>query len=376
MMDLQEDNLQDVTPAADGRPSDGHAARTPVLYLVLLGVVTACLGVLIWNAIVVQGGNGSGPDLISPLGSLIEGYVPEGMRSLANKAARVYLSPWLYLLMAGVFLAEMVIPADRDQPIISVGMVQDFLGWFVLGGVLRVALLGVLISGLYWFCERFLSGLRIEAVATWHAGVAAGLAILVGDLLNWCHHYLKHKISVFWLFHTVHHSQKQMNMFTDLRVHLVEYVIAKPIVILPLFILGLDFQLAFWLLLILESYARVYHSNLRTNFGPVRYVLVTPQSHRIHHSDRPEHMDKNFAVLFSFWDRLFGTQWTNYDDYPTTGVTDAGFPHERSVGGLSIVTNYFWQLVYPFQKVWDGFRGGEGTSKIKRVDKARSKDAA
>lgn len=336
-------------------------------------LVAGGLGLMIWDAYTVQQG-GAGWGLISPFSSLIEAYVPEGLRSLADKAARVYLSPWLYLLMAGIFLAEKVIPADRDQPIFSVGMVQDFLGWFVLGGVLRVALLGVFVSALYWVSERYLAGLRIEAVAAWHAGVAAALAILVGDLLNWFHHFIRHKIGVFWLFHTIHHSQKQMNMFTDLRVHLVEYVIAKPITIFPLFVLGLDFEIAFWLTLILESYARVYHANLRTNYGPLRYVLVTPQSHRIHHSDRPEHMDKNFAVLFSFWDRLFGTQWTNYEEYPTTGIDDAVFPHEKSVGGLRIITNYLWQLAYPFQKIWAGEHRARDTESV--ADEVRSQDAA
>ena len=352
---LSEDAFRNTEPARPDRPPS-QDAETQVVdtarvgsgsmwHGVLLLVVVACLGLLTWNAIQLHRNGGTGLDLISPFGSLIQACVPAKLGSLAEKAALIYLSPWLYLLMAGVFLAEKVIPADRDQPIISVGMVQDFFGWFVLGNLVRVALLGGFMAGLYWFSDRFLSGLRIEAVAAWHTAAAAALAILVGDLLNWFHHFIRHKIGVFWLFHTIHHSQKQMNMFTDLRVHLVEYMIAKPITVFPLFVLGLDFELAFWLTLILESYSRVYHANLRTNYGPLRYVLVTPQSHRIHHSDRPEHMDKNFAVLFSFWDHLFGTQWENYDEYPTTGIDDASFPHEQRLGGVSIVTTYLRQLV-------------------------------
>lgn len=329
-----------------------------LVYVVMLIVVAVCLGLLLWQAVTAspEAGVASG----GVAGPLIERYCPEKLQPIAVKAARVYLSPWLYLLMAGVFLAEKVLPADRKQPVFSVGMIQDFLGWFVLGGLLRVALLGVFVKGLFVFCEMFLSGVRIEAVSAWPVAAAALVAVLAGDLLNWFHHFIRHKVAVFWLFHTIHHSQKQMNMFTDLRVHLVEYVIAKPITIFPLFVLGLDIEIAFWLTLILESYSRVYHANLRTNYGPLRYVLVTPQSHRIHHSERPEHMDKNFAVLFSFWDRLFGTQWTDYDEYPATGIDDVDFPHERSVGGVQVVTNYFMQLAYPFQKVWAGLRGERG----------------
>jgi hypothetical protein len=68
-------------------------------------------------------------------------------------------------------------------------------------------------------------------------------------------------------------------------------------------------------------------------------------------------MDKNFGVIFSFWDRLFGTQWTGYDEYPPTGIGDAGFPHERSVAGLRIVTNYIWQMIYPFKVIGSRVRG-------------------
>jgi glycosyltransferase involved in cell wall biosynthesis/sterol desaturase/sphingolipid hydroxylase (fatty acid hydroxylase superfamily) len=313
----------------------------------LLGVLGLTV-VLIWVAARAQDGGASGWNLSSPFASLVEAYCPAGLQSLAQKAAQVYLSPWLYLLMAGVFLAEKLIPADREQPVFSVGMIQDCLGWFVLGAMMRVALLGVFVSGLYWYCERYLAGLRIEAVALWPTVLVVVLAILAGDLLNWFHHFIRHKIGVLWLFHTIHHSQKQMNMFTDLRVHLVEYVVAKPITIFPLFVLGLNIELAFWLTLVLEAYSRIYHGNLRTNYGPLRYIMVTPQSHRIHHSIEPEHADKNFGVLFSFWDRLFGTQWTGYDDYPETGIDDARFPHEQSVGGVRIITNYLNQLLYPF----------------------------
>lgn len=314
------------------------------LLLGLSGLTAA----IIWWSLHAHNGDAAGWDMTSPFASLIEAYCPAGLRPLAHKAAKVYLSPWLYLLMAAVFLAEKAIPAVKRQPVFSVGMIQDFLGWFVLGGLVRVTMLGLFVSGLYGFCEHYLAGLRVEAVAHWPTPLVAVLAVMLGDLLNWFHHFIRHKVSVLWLFHTIHHSQKQMNMFTDLRVHLVEYVVTKPINIFPLFILGLDLQLAFWLTLVLESYTRIYHSNLKTNYGPLRYVLVTPQSHRIHHSADPRHADRNFAVLFSFWDRLFRTQWTNYDEYPSTGVQDADFPHEQTVGGLRIVTNYLRQLLYPF----------------------------
>lgn len=349
---VKEESVQ-VSAGMSAETSGGAPARSPWLWALLLMVTCSVVIALLpatraWCVEVWSHAESFGGSLLS--------LFPVKLQPMVAKGATVFLSPWLYLLMAVVFLAEKVIPADRQQRVFSVGMIQDFVGWFVIGGMVRVVLVGAMVAGLYWFCSRFLSGLRIDAVSAWPIVIVSLLAVLAGDLLNWFHHYIRHKIEVFWLFHTIHHSQEQMNMFTDLRVHIVEYAIAKPITILPLFVLGLDVQLAFWLTLVIESYTRIYHSNLRTNYGPLRYLLVTPQSHRIHHSALPQHMDKNFAVIFSFWDRLFGTQWTNYDEYPPTGIGDTGFPHERSVAGLRIVTNYIWQMIYPFKVIWSRVR--------------------
>jgi sterol desaturase/sphingolipid hydroxylase (fatty acid hydroxylase superfamily) len=289
-------------------------------------------------------------------------HCPSVLQPIVEQGAEVFLSPWLYLVMGIVFVAEKAMPAIRSQPVFSVGMIQDFLGWFVLGGLVRVVLIGAFVSGVYWLCDQTLAGIQLEAAAEWPTWVAASIAILAGDFLNWFHHWLRHRVGVFWLFHTVHHSQKQMNMFTDLRVHLMEYVIARPISIIPLYWVGLDIPTAFWLSLIVESYTRVYHANLRTDFGPLRHLLVTPQSHRIHHSADPRHWGHNFGVLFTFWDRIFGTQWTGYDEYPETGVPDGRYPNEESVGGLWILTNYLRQLLYPFGLLSGGERdcmGGE-----------------
>ena len=93
----------------------------------------------------------------------------------------------------------------------------------------------------------------------------------------------------------------------------------------------------------------IYHSNLRTNYGWLRYVLVTPQSHRIHHSTLPEHHNMNYGVNLSIWDHLFGTQYRNYDDYPVTGLGDELFPHETSMHPLALAESFTAQLLYPFQ---------------------------
>ncbi|NNE09772.1 MAG: sterol desaturase family protein, partial [Gemmatimonadetes bacterium] len=90
--------------------------------------------------------------------------------------------------------------------------------------------------------------------------------------------------------------------------------------------------------------------------GPLRYVFVTPQSHRIHHSTREEHLDKNFGVIFSFWDRLFRTQVEDADTYPKTGILDETFPHENTARGFALLTTPIVQHLYPFRAIWRDWR--------------------
>ena len=99
-------------------------------------------------------------------------------------------------------------------------------------------------------------------------------------------------------------------------------------------------------------HTRMYHSNIRTNLGWLRYIFVTPQSHRVHHSIEPRHHDTNFGLTFSLWDQLFGTQYRGYDEYPATGIDDEGFPSEQ-VGKekLGVVRRLVSQLMYPFEAI-------------------------
>ena len=304
--------------------------------------------------------------LAEPLLRAYQAWVPPPLQPLIVKAASVFLTPWLYLAMLLVFVAERYIPADRTQRVFSIGMLQDFISWFTLDGLMRALVIGTLVAVLYKFYHSHLSFLTLHVMSDWPPTARVIMALLVVDFLNWFHHYIRHKIDILWLFHSVHHSQREMNMFTDLRVHFAEHFVTKPIVFLPVFMLDLDLEPAFWVALIRDWYSRIYHANLRTNFGPLRHLFVTPQSHRIHHSVDPRHRDRNFGVLLTIWDRIFGTHWPNYDEYPATGITDPAFPHERDVRGTSILSNYLRQLAYPFQAIWT--RGRQPVTAASRTD--------
>jgi hypothetical protein len=90
---------------------------------------------------------------------------------------------------------------------------------------------------------------------------------------------------------------------------------------------------------------------VKANLGPLRYLLVTPQSHRVHHSIEARHADRNFGVILSVWDRLFGTQWQGADEYPECGSAEPGVPLERSAADIVRLSAAWAQCAYPFRRL-------------------------
>jgi sterol desaturase/sphingolipid hydroxylase (fatty acid hydroxylase superfamily) len=284
--------------------------------------------------------------------------LPAGMLPFLRGMATVALSPLLYLGFAAVFVAERIAPADEHQQPISRGLLHDGLAWFVINAPIVAFTFACALAATYYVLDNYFPFLRLDpeltaTLPTWALVVAA---VVLADFLKWVHHYVTHKTPLLWHFHSIHHSQRELNLFTQARFHAVEFVTLAPLMYLPLAVLNLDFVLAMWVALGVEWYARITHANLRTHFGPLRFALVTPQSHRIHHSLERRHRDQNFGTLFSVWDRLFGTHWPNIDEYPATGIADESFPSENAPGFSNLLASYFAQLLYPFQQLLKSWR--------------------
>lgn len=267
-----------------------------------------------------------------------------------------FLDPYLYLILAVLLVMERVFPARPQQAWLSINVVHD-LFWFVMHSFLSVVVISVMMQGLYSLYQDHLSRLSVHVIQSWSLGFKIAIVLVVNDFLDWFHHVVRHKVWVFWCFHAVHHSQREMNMFTNERVHLVDQVVANCLVCIPMFMFSVDAPMAVYFALLLRWYPNLYHSNIKANFGVLRYVLVTPQSHRLHHSIEPNHQDRNFGVIFSLWDRIFGTLHPSCDTYPATGIVDAEFPLEREVTGPRVIRTYVAQILYPFAQIFRRWKG-------------------
>lgn len=260
------------------------------------------------------------------------------------------LNPWFYGVLALVILLERMVPARPEQPVVSRGFLQDLL-WLPFTLLAHVFVLPAHILFLRFLYERHLDFLTVDAVAEWPAWARVLLTLLVSDFLFWASHYVRHKVTVLWYFHAVHHSQKDLNFFTEYRVHPLDDVFLYTVGFIPFFMMEHSFLTIVAITWVRHWHTRLYHSNVRSNFGWLRYVLVTPQSHRVHHSIEPPHYDKNFGLTFSIWDHLFGTQYRGYDEYPATGIDDHEFPFEQKDGRFGALGRLVAQLVYPFAAI-------------------------
>lgn len=179
-------------------------------------------------------------------------------------------------------------------------------------GVINGFMVAVLFSGSLLLSTEFARdqgfGLLHWVNAPWL--VSWILAIVVFDAWQYVWHILNHKVPLLWRFHSVHHSDAEMDASTALRFHTGEIALSSMarLAILPL--LGLTMvQLAVYEAILLPI-IMFHHSNV---WVPEKYdrvlrsMIVTPWMHWVHHSDHQPETDSNYASIFSFWDRLFRT---------------------------------------------------------------------
>ena len=136
------------------------------------------------------------------------------------------------------------------------------------------------------------------------------VCILILDFAVWSQHVLSHKIPLFWRLHRLHHCDVVMDVTTALRFHPLEIIASLIFKASVVALLGAPPALVFAFELILGAGALFTHANIalpRPLDHSLRWLLVTPAMHLIHHNPNPLATNSNYGFSFSFWDRLFGT---------------------------------------------------------------------
>jgi sterol desaturase/sphingolipid hydroxylase (fatty acid hydroxylase superfamily) len=193
------------------------------------------------------------------------------------------------------------------------------------------------------------------------AWVSLIMYILIFDLVDYFYHRAQHRFAWFWSLHAVHHSQRQMTMWSDNRNHLLDSVLRSTVFVLVAKLIGVppgQFVLIVVLTQLVESYS---HANIRLSFGTIgERLLVSPKFHRYHHSIEYNESTAgparghNFAVLFPIWDILFGTARFN-TGYAKTGIHDQELEAGSRDYGRSFLSQQWLGLKRMFGSKTAGF---------------------
>ncbi|MFT6989384.1 MAG: sterol desaturase/sphingolipid hydroxylase (fatty acid hydroxylase superfamily) [Paraglaciecola sp.] len=256
---------------------------------------------------------------------------------------------WLYIGVPLILFVTWLKPAIKQQKIFDKAIAGDFL-WMFIHTLTTLGLIYLFFSAVEGYLAPKFNIADFKIMTGAHPALQILMGYLLIELLGWFNHLLRHKIPVLWLFHEVHHSQKNMNPFSLFRVHPVDYLVAEVIILIPAMFFENTLGIILTYLIIARFQDALSHSNIKSNLGPLRYIFVTPQSHRVHHSVETEFFDLNYGVTLCIWDRLFGTHSHTDHAYPETGIKDPDFPLETKYGVFSLPFALFSQLFYPFKK--------------------------
>jgi sterol desaturase/sphingolipid hydroxylase (fatty acid hydroxylase superfamily) len=181
--------------------------------------------------------------------------------------------------------------------------------------------------------------------------------LLAYDLSYYFYHVAQHRFPILWELHKVHHSAEVMVGITKDRVHPLDDLINRvwdgviPGICFGLWtLIALDpvevtvFGLNVYVVRNILMMDFVRHTHFKISFGPLNNVILCPHWHQLHHSVDPRHYDKNFGLMFSFWDRIFGTLFVPAPDEDFRfGLVDRDVRDYQSLFGLYIL---------PLKKMW------------------------
>ncbi|NOR25136.1 MAG: sterol desaturase family protein, partial [Desulforhopalus sp.] len=172
--------------------------------------------------------------------------------------------------------------------------------------------------------------------------LAAGFVVL--DLVIYLQHVVFHAVPLLWRLHMVHHADLDIDLTTGLRFHPVEIVLSMLVKITVNVALGPSVAAVLTFEVLLNGMDMVNHGNISipTTFDKwLRWFVVTPDMHRVHHSVIIRETNSNYGFNLSVWDRLFGTYWSQ----PRKGHTSMviGLSQFRDEKKLTLP----WLLILP-----------------------------
>ncbi len=247
---------------------------------------------------------------------------------------------------AGIFLAvalvELIVPrralttSKKTRWFGNIGIV--FINTFILRLLAPAGAVGVSI----WIGHQ---GWGVFNTIKWPFWLEVVLTVIVLDFVIYLQHVMFHAVPVLWRLHMMHHADMDYDLTTGTRFHPIEIIISLGIKAGAITILGAPPVGVIIFEILLNGTAMFNHGNFFIPLAvdrPLRWLVVTPDMHRVHHSVFPFETNSNFGFNLPWWDRLCGT----YRSQPREGHEDMtiGLNQFRDPSRLTLP----WMIALPF----------------------------
>lgn len=248
-------------------------------------------------------------------------------------------------ILACIFIPlERLIPLHPDQPTLRRDWANDVLYVLLNGFLVRAGF--TLVAGLFMLGYTHAFG---ENPTPWAGTLPLWAqvlgAIIVADIGYYTAHRICHAVPFLWKFHAVHHSIEEMDWLATHRVHPIDQIFTNTLSLLPMWCLGFSIEALLIHQTLYQIQALLLHSNTRITFGPLKWLIASPEYHHWHHANEREAYDRNFAAQLSIIDVIAGTVFLPFQRRPKAyGLTE---PMPRT---------YPMQLLHPFQAILRSMR--------------------
>ena len=186
---------------------------------------------------------------------------------------------------------------------------------------MRHALINLTFGGFNAFLVGFLFSSLTVFISQWselnHFGLlhwmnasplfSGCIAFILFDVWMYVWHRINHRVPFFWAFHRMHHTDLSVDSTTAFRFHTGEIVLSSLMRLAVIPLIGINLNVLMLYEICLQPIIILHHSNLKIpeNWDRAfRFLIVTPNMHRVHHSQIREETNSNYASIFSLWDRL------------------------------------------------------------------------
>jgi len=216
----------------------------------------------------------------------------------------------------------------------------NLLNVFIVRVLMPIAVVGIALTA-----EQHGLGLfNIVVIANW---LKLFLAIVLMDLALYLQHLVFHHVEYLWRLHRMHHADLDFDVTTGIRFHPLEIILSLLIKIIVVLLLGVPVVAVVLFEIILNITSLFNHANIampKKIDRLLRYIIVTPDMHRVHHSVIKTETNSNFGFNLPFWDYIFHT----YQAQPSVG-------HQKMTIGLEYFRDKreLWLdrlLLQPFKK--------------------------